>query len=87
MSATRKKIKEETSASADFEKSLDQLNGLIQTMEAGHLSLESSLKYFEEGISLIRHCQKTLNTAEQKIQLLTKKADKSTLTDFQSTDD
>lgn len=84
MSATRKAQKKEISASIDFEQSLDQLNQLIEKMETGHLSLEASLKYFEEGITLIRQCQQTLNIAEQKIQILTEKAGKLTLADFQS---
>lgn len=74
MSATRKTAKKPTT-SPDFEKSLEQLNQLIEKMESGHLSLESSLQYFEEGIALIRGCQQTLNEAEQKIQLLTEKTE------------
>lgn len=81
MTTTRKISKKDVPA--DFEKSLDQLNHLIEKMETGQLNLESSLKYFEEGIALIRHCQQTLNDAEQKIQLLTEKSGKSALTDFE----
>lgn len=79
MSTTRKAKK---TAPADFEKSLAQLNQLIEKMETGQLSLETSLSFFEEGIALIRQCQQTLNDAEQKIQILTEKADKTSLTDF-----
>ena len=68
MSTTRKTI--------HFEKSLDQLEQLIQKMETGQLSLESSLHCFEEGISLIKQCQKALTEAEQKIQILTEKPSK-----------
>ena len=87
MSATRKTQKKQTATPADFEKSLEQLNQLIEKMETGQLSLESSLTYFEEGIALIRQCQQTLNEAEQKIQILTEKAGKTTLTDFQPDND
>lgn len=87
MTASRKIQKKETIPSTDFEQSMTQLNKLIETMEAGHLTLESSLQHFEEGIALIRNCQQTLTVAEQKIQLLTKKADKTTLTNFQSNDE
>ncbi|HLB56801.1 MAG TPA: exodeoxyribonuclease VII small subunit [Coxiellaceae bacterium] len=79
MSTTRKTKK---TAPADFEKSLTHLNQLIEKMETGQLSLEASLSCFEEGIALIRHCQQTLNTAEQKIQILTEKTGKTSLTDF-----
>jgi exodeoxyribonuclease VII small subunit len=55
----------------NFEKSLEQLNALVEKMEAGQLPLEASLKHFEEGIALIRDCQKELKNAEQKVQILT----------------
>lgn len=66
-------------ASFDFEKSLAQLNELVEKMEQGNLSLEGSLKSFEEGVSMIRECQKALAEAEQKIQILTKDNDQDTL--------
>jgi Exonuclease VII small subunit len=40
-------------------------------MESGDLSLEDSLKYFEQGVELTRQCQVALNKAEQKISVLT----------------
>ncbi|MEX2130651.1 MAG: exodeoxyribonuclease VII small subunit, partial [Pseudohongiellaceae bacterium] len=39
-------------------------------MEEGHLSLEESLKAFEQGIKLTRECQNALQQAEQKVQKL-----------------
>lgn len=54
----------------DFEKSLDQLESLVEEMEGGDLSLEDSLKAFEQGIKLTRECQSALSAAEQKVQLL-----------------
>lgn len=81
---TTRKISKKTPTPVDFEKSLDQLNQLIEKMETGQLSLESSLHYFEQGITLIRECQQTLSDAEQKIQILTEKAGKTTLKDFNS---
>lgn len=87
MSATRKTSKKHMAAPLDFEKSLEQLNQLIEKMESGHLSLELSLQYFEEGIALIQRCQQTLNAAEQKIQLLTENAGKLTLKEFSSNND
>lgn len=70
--------------SPDFEKSLASLGELIEKMEGGQLPLEKSLAYFEEGVSLIRQCQKTLTLAEQKIQIVTEKEGKSVLSDFKS---
>ena len=54
----------------DFEASLDKLEKLVERMEDGQLSLEDSLKVFEQGIALTRECQKALSEAEQKVQLL-----------------
>ena len=55
-----------------FEASLKKLETLVATMEAGELSLEESLKAFQEGIALTRACQKALADAEQTVaQLVT----------------
>lgn len=55
----------------NFEESLQSLENLVTNLEKGDLSLEDSLKTFEEGIALTRHCQAALQEAEQKVQLLT----------------
>ena len=52
----------------DFEKSLTKLNQLIEKMENGNLPLEEALKCFEEGVTLIKTCQKILSDTEQKVQ-------------------
>ncbi|MFT7129912.1 MAG: exodeoxyribonuclease VII small subunit [Gammaproteobacteria bacterium] len=56
--------------SIDFEQALDQLEELVEDMENGDLTLEESLKAFEEGIKLTRECQTALSEAEQKVQML-----------------
>ena len=56
-----------------FEASLKKLEGLVDQMESGELSLEDSLKIFEEGIKLTRECQKALKEVEQKVSLLVEK--------------
>lgn len=53
-----------------FEKSIAELEAIVTQLEKGELSLEDSLKQFEQGISLARTCQETLNQAEQKIEML-----------------
>ena len=53
-----------------FEKSIAELQNIVNQLEKGELSLEESLKQFEKGISLARKCQDTLNQAEQKIEIL-----------------
>lgn len=55
---------------ADFEHSLDELEQLVARMEGGELSLDESLKSFERGIGLYRHCQTALEAAELRVRLL-----------------
>jgi exodeoxyribonuclease VII small subunit len=57
-------------APVDFETSLAQLQGLVERLESGELSLEDSLTAFEQGIGLTRDCQSALAQAEQKVQQL-----------------
>lgn len=54
----------------NFEITLNELETIIEKMESGQLSLEESLRYFENGIKLSRLCQTALRDAEQKVQLL-----------------
>jgi len=56
----------------NFEQSLAELEGLVDAMEDGELSLEESLKAFEQGVRLTRECQQALAQAEQKVQILVK---------------
>jgi exodeoxyribonuclease VII small subunit len=54
----------------DFEKKLSRLEEIVAKMEAGDLSLEDSLKSFEEGVKLSRECNSQLTAAEQKVKVL-----------------
>ena len=54
----------------NFNKGLMQLEEIINKMESGELSLEDSLKYFEEGVKIHRQCHTALTDAEQRISLL-----------------
>ena len=55
---------------ADFEKSLDELEQLVGKMEQGEQSLDDSLKSYERGVALYRHCQSALEQAELRVKLL-----------------
>ena len=57
-----------------FEKNLESLETIVTALEEGGLTLEESLKRFEEGIRLAGLCEKTLTAAEKKIEKLTKTA-------------
>ncbi|WP_416694241.1 exodeoxyribonuclease VII small subunit [Candidatus Pseudothioglobus sp. Uisw_050_01] len=54
----------------NFNKGLLQLEEIINKMESGELSLEDSLKYFEEGIKIHRQCHTALTNAEHRISVL-----------------
>ena len=54
----------------DFEKKLGRLEEIVQKMEKGELSLEDSLKFFEEGVKLSRECQAQLSKAETQVKKL-----------------
>lgn len=66
----------------NFEKALEHLNLIVTEMEQGGLPLEKSLAQFEKGIALTRQCQKALQQAEQKVQILLDKAGEATLSDY-----
>jgi len=57
-------------AAPALETSLDSLETLVERMESGELTLEDSLKAFEEGVRLSRKCQQALQQAEQKVRIL-----------------
>ena len=55
----------------NFNKGLHELENIISKMESGELSLEDSLKNFEEGVKIHRKCHSALMDAEQRINILT----------------
>ena len=73
--------------SVDFERSLEQLEQLVERMEEGELSLEDSLTHYEQGIRLGRMCQQALDEAEQRIQVLAEKDGQAELSLFETDDD
>ena len=54
----------------DFENKLTRLEDIVQKMEKGELTLEDSLKLFEEGVKLSRECQTQLTKAEAQVKKL-----------------
>jgi exodeoxyribonuclease VII small subunit len=65
-----------------FEDSLAELEQLVSQLEQGDISLEESLKSFERGVTLTRTCQKALQEAEQKVQILLEKNGNLSLESF-----
>ena len=54
----------------NLEESLTEISSLIEKMEHSEQTLEQSLTHFERGITLVKHCNKILEEAEQKVQIL-----------------
>jgi exodeoxyribonuclease VII small subunit len=76
---TPKPEKQET---PDFETAMRDLEELVERLEHGDLPLEESLAAFERGVMLTRACQSALKEAEQKVEILLKKAGEPAVEDF-----
>jgi exodeoxyribonuclease VII small subunit len=55
-----------------FEDCLARLEQIVGALEAGNLTLDDSLKAFEEGVAMMRQCARYLDEAERRIEILTK---------------
>ncbi len=53
-----------------FEQAMSRLEKIVESIEQGRIGLEDSIKQFEEGMALIKHCRAVLTDAELKIQQL-----------------
>ena len=67
--------KKKTDQTPSFEKDLESLEQIVEQLEEGGLSLDDSLKKFEEGMKLAQRCDKALNAAEKKVEVLTRNAE------------
>jgi len=67
--------KPEPAKKPDFERSLARLEEVVRKLESPQLSLDEAMKFFEEGVNLSRECQKQLEEAEGRVEILLKKAD------------
>ena len=54
-----------------FEESIEELETIVKTLENGECSLEEAVKLFEKGVKISNDCHKVLDSAEQKIKILT----------------
>ena len=70
----------------NLEKSLAELEELVEELESGDLPLDKAMKKFEAGIKLTRGCQAALKEAEQKVEILLKSAGDEQLEDFEMDD-
>jgi exodeoxyribonuclease VII small subunit len=68
-----------------FEESLNELDGIVQNLEQGELSLEDSMALFERGLALSKLSQEKLQTAEQKVKILLESNGEQVLNNFDVT--
>ena len=70
--ADKKKSKKQEKT---FEDALARLNEIVSALESGSAPLDKSLAMFEEGVALVKLCNARLDTAEQKVKILTSAGD------------
>ncbi len=58
-----------------FEDALEKLENITRELEEGELSLEESLKHFDEGVKLAEYCNSKLSDAQKKVEILMNKND------------
>jgi exodeoxyribonuclease VII small subunit len=74
VNSTPPKNSADEAAAADFERSLAELETIVDKLEHGDLSLDESLRHFERGVQLTRICQSALKQAEHKVDILLRKS-------------
>lgn len=62
-----------SSGKTSFEAQMEELEALIEQIEAGEIGLEESIKAYERGVDLIKSCRGVLGQAEQRVEELSKK--------------
>jgi exodeoxyribonuclease VII small subunit len=72
---------EEKRGQETFEGALERLESIVQKLEKGELTLEESLRLYEEGVRLSRLCHEKLEEAEGRIEVLVKNARGDVATD------
>ncbi|MBM4216145.1 MAG: exodeoxyribonuclease VII small subunit [Gammaproteobacteria bacterium] len=76
-----------TKRTPDFEKSLAELEAIVEKLETGDLPIEESLKSFEKGIALTRDCQGALDAAQARVDILLKRDGAASLERFDADED
>jgi exodeoxyribonuclease VII small subunit len=76
-------IRSKNMAKDKFEEAVGRLEDIVKKMEAGDMTLEESLKAFEEGIKLARLCSRRLDEAERRVEVLLKQEEELVVKPFQ----
>jgi exodeoxyribonuclease VII small subunit len=80
------RVKTKAPKMPDFERSLGELEALVQKLEQGDVPLEEALQTFERGVALTRQCQTALRTAQQKVEVLLARNGAETVENFDDAD-
>ena len=67
------KKKKDDISKLSFEEAIKELTGIVGKIEQGQIPLQDSLTQYERGMSLIKHCQDILRTAEKRIEKISEK--------------
>jgi exodeoxyribonuclease VII small subunit len=79
-------MNEKTKDLPNFEKSLEELEALVEQLESGELNLDQSLLQFKRGVELTRHCQSVLEQAQQTVEQLLDPQDEGSAVPFAKDD-
>jgi exodeoxyribonuclease VII small subunit len=80
-------VRNSNTPAPDFEAALAELEGLVERLERGDLPLDEALKTFERGVELTRHCQASLKSAQQKVEILLKRGSGADIESFSVADE
>lgn len=62
---------EENKQEMTFESAIARLEEIVRILEGGQAQLDSALSMFEEGVALVKLCNSRLDSAEQKVKMIT----------------
>ncbi len=62
-------------ANMPFEEAIAELEGIVDRLEKGAVALEESIKLYERGEALKKHCDELLKNAEMRIEKITLSVD------------
>ena len=68
-------VKKNAVADLNFESALDELQGIVKSLETGQTALEDSIAAYERGMALKKHCEKKLGEARSKIEKISISSD------------
>lgn len=68
-------VKKDNLKEPAFEEAIERLEEIVRALEDGKAPLDTSLALFEEGVQLVSSCKKQLDSAEQRVKLLTENGD------------